>query len=110
MRVYDVEVLLDGETHIIPIDEELTLLEGIEEYGKEVLYSCRAGVCITCAAKLLSGEVDPGFASITDELKDEGYVLACSAYPRSEGIKLEMNHFDDAYNKQYGRYEAGTAK
>lgn len=110
MRVYDVEVHLKGEKHIIPIDEELTLLEGIEEYGKEVKYSCRAGVCVTCAAKLLSGEVDPGFASITDELKDEGYVLACSAYPMSEGIVIEMDHFDDAYDKQYGQFEADTKK
>lgn len=105
MKVYDVEVLMEGKKHMIPIDEDLTLLEGIEEYGLEVLYSCRAGVCVTCAAKMLQGEIDPGFASITDDLKAEGYVLACSAYPRSEGIKLEMNHFDDAYEKQYGQYE-----
>lgn len=105
MKVYTVQIDMHGTKHDIPIDEELTLLEGIEEYGLEVLYSCRAGVCVTCAAKLLSGEIDPGFASITEELKDEGYVLTCSAYPRSEGIKLEMNHFDDAYEKQYGQFE-----
>lgn len=105
MRVYDVEVDMKGEKHNIPIDESFTLLEGIEEYGIEVLYSCRAGVCTTCAAKVLAGDIDLGSASITDELKDDGYVLTCVAYPRSEGIKLEMNHFDDAYEKQYGKYE-----
>lgn len=105
MKVYDVEIELYGEKHMIPIDEDLTLLEGIEEYGLSVLYSCRAGVCVTCAAKILAGEVDLGFASITDDLKEQGYVLTCSGYPRSEGIKLEMNHFDDAYEKQYGRFE-----
>lgn len=107
MRVYDVEIELYGEKHMIPIDEDMTLLEGIEEHGLSVLYSCRAGVCVTCAAKILAGEVDLGFASITDDLKDQGYVLTCSGYPRSEGIKLEMNHFDDAYEKQYGQYEQG---
>lgn len=105
MRVYDVEVEIEGETHNIPIDESFTLLEGIEEYGIEVLYSCRAGVCTTCAAKVLAGDIDLGSASMTDELKDDGYVLTCVAYPRSEGIKLEMNHFDDAYEKQYGQFE-----
>lgn len=108
MRVYDVEIDLYGEKHMIPIDEDMTLLEGIEEYGLEVLYSCRAGVCVTCAAKILAGKIDFGAASITDELKEQGYVLTCSGYPRSEGIKLEMNHFDDAYEKQYGQYEAGS--
>lgn len=105
MRSYDVEILLDGETHTIPIDEDLTLLEGIEEYGLEVLHSCRAGVCVTCAAKILSGEVDLGVASITEELKQQGYVLTCSGFPRSEGIRLEMNHFDDVYEQQYGQFE-----
>lgn len=110
MRVYDVEVNLNGETYNIPINEELTLLEGIEEFGLEVLYSCRAGVCVTCAAKVMSGEIDPGFASITQDLKDDGYVLTCSAYPRSEGIKLDMGHFDDAYERQYGQYEKEKEK
>lgn len=105
MREYDVEILLYGETHVIPIEEDVNLLQGIEEYGLEVLYSCRAGVCMTCAAKIVSGTVDLGFASMTDDLKEQGYVLTCSGYPRSEGIKLEMNHFDDAYEKQYGQFE-----
>lgn len=108
MRVYNVEVEMEGEKHNIPIDESFTILDGIEEYGLEVLYSCRAGVCTTCAAKVLAGEIDLGSASITDELKDDGYVLTCVAYPRSDGIKLEMNHFDDAYEKQYGRFEKNS--
>lgn len=105
MRTYDVEINLDGTIHNIPIDENQTFLEGIESVGLEVLHSCRAGVCVTCAAKLISGEIDPGFAAITDDLKDDGYVLTCSAFPRSDGIKLEMNQFDAAYKRQYGQYE-----
>lgn len=105
MRTYDVEISLDGTNYSIPIHEDQTFLEGIESVGLEVLHSCRAGVCVTCAAKLLSGDIDPGFAAITDELKDDGYVLTCSAYPRSDGIKLEMNQFDAAYKRQYGQYE-----
>lgn len=107
MREYDVEIDLLGEKYMIPIDENMTLLEGIENHGLEVLHSCRAGVCCTCAAKILAGEVDLGAASITDNLKDQGYVLTCSGFPRSEGIKLEMNHFDDVYEQQYGQFEAG---
>ena len=107
MKTYDVEISLDGERHLIPIDSSQTLLDGIEDYGLEVKYSCRAGVCTTCAAKVLKGEVDLGQAAISEELKEEGYVLTCSGFPRSEGIVLEMNHFDDAYEMQYGRFEKG---
>ena len=105
MRVYDVDIELYGEQYTVPIDEQLTILEGLEEYGLEVPYSCRAGVCITCAAKVLKGTIDPGEAAITDDLKEQGYILTCSAFPTSEGLKLELNHFEDAYDKQYGRFE-----
>ena len=107
MKTYDVEIELDGERHLIPIDEDQTLLEGIEDYGLEVKYSCRAGVCTTCAAKIMKGKVDLGSAAISNELKEEGYVLTCSGFPKSEGIFLEMNHFDDAYEMQYGQFEQG---
>lgn len=103
--MYDVQINLDGKDYTIPVDDDQTLLEGIEGFGLQVLHSCRAGVCVTCAAKILTGEVDPGFAAITDDLKADGYVLTCSAYPRSDNLKLEMNQFDAAYSRQYGMYE-----
>lgn len=105
MRVYDVEIDFHGETYMIPVDENQTLLEGIEAFGLTVPYSCRAGVCTTCAAKIMAGNVDLGDIAMMDDLKDEGYVLTCSGMPRSEGIKLEMEHFDDVYERQYGQYE-----
>lgn len=104
MKVYDVEIFLQGETHNIPIDENDTLLEGIEQFGLTVPYSCRAGVCMTCAAKIETGNVDLGEIAMMDSLKDEGYVLTCSGMPRGEGIKLTMEM--DVYEKQYGQYEA----
>ena len=106
MRTYDVEIDLEGERYVVPVDEDQTLLEGIEEYGLDVPYSCRAGVCITCAAKLLKGKVELSDAALADDLVDAGYVLTCSGYPKSDGILLEMGHFDDAYELQYGQFEA----
>jgi hypothetical protein len=39
------------------------------------------------------------------DIQDDGFVLACSAMPRSEGIYLELEAFDEVYNRQYGQYE-----
>lgn len=105
MTVYDVEINFHGTTHIIPVHENQTLLEGIESVGLEVPYSCRAGVCMTCAAKIVEGDVDLGEIAMMSDLKDQGYVLTCSGMPRSEGIKLEMNQFDVVYEQQYGQNE-----
>lgn len=105
MKEYVVGINLDGKDYDIPCDDDQTFLDAIEEYGLVVPYSCRAGVCMTCAAKIVRGEVDLGEAALGDEGKNEGFVLCCSGFPKSDGIYLEMNKFDDAYNMQYGQYE-----
>lgn len=105
MQVYDVEIEFHGERYMIPIHRDQTFLDGIEGFGLTVPYSCRAGVCMTCAAKVLDGEVELGEIAMMDDLKDAGYVLTCSAMPRSEGIKLAMEQFEDVYERQYGQYE-----
>jgi len=58
-----------------------------------------------CAAKLEAGKVDIGEAALADEVKSAGFVLTCSAFPRSDDIRLKMQEFDDAYDMQYGQYE-----
>ncbi|KAJ8903796.1 hypothetical protein NDN08_000329 [Rhodosorus marinus] len=104
-KSYDVEIELDGENYTIPVKSDETFLEAIENYGLTVDSSCRAGVCMTCAAKIQAGKVDVGEAALAEEVKESGYVLTCSAFPRSDGIKLKMQEFDDAYDMQYGQYE-----
>lgn len=105
MVVYNVEIQFHGTDYLIPIDEDQTLLEGIENCGLEVPYSCRAGVCTTCAAKIIEGDVDLGEIALMAGLKEDGYVLTCSGKPRGEGIKLIMDQFDEVYNQQYGKFE-----
>lgn len=61
------------------------LLETLEEHGVSLPYGCRYGGCISCAAKLLQGEVDQsaGVALNGRQIRD-GYVLLCVALPRSD--------------------------
>ena len=56
-----------------------TLLDLAESQGLEAAYSCRSGVCQTCAVSVLAGSVeytDPPAAP-----PPEGMALICSAYP-----------------------------
>jgi ferredoxin len=72
-----------GQTFAVRGDAPL--LETLEEHGVSLPYGCRYGGCISCAAKLLDGEVDQsaGVALNGRQLR-EGYVLLCVALPRTD--------------------------
>ncbi len=66
-------------------DGDKPLLDTLEEHGVSLPYGCRYGGCISCAAKLLDGEVDQseGVALNGRQMYD-GYVLLCVARPQSD--------------------------
>lgn len=55
-------------------------------------FACKGGVCGTCRARLVEGEVEltRSWALDADE-REAGYVLACQAHPRSERVVLDFD-------------------
>ena len=72
------------------------LLDTLEEHGVSLPYGCRYGGCISCAAKLLAGEVDQNASvALNRRQLGDGYVLLCVALPRSDctlEIGVESHH------------------
>ena len=59
--------------------------------GLRMKFSCFNGQCGTCKAKCVTGTVRMAVDNIlTQEDKDNGYVLPCVGYPVSEGVVLEV--------------------
>jgi len=100
---YTVEVRHQGTTQTITVPDNQTILEAAQAAGLDLPTSCGAGVCTTCAALVLEGEVEQSEGmGVGAELQAEGYALLCVAYPRSD-IKLETEKEDIVYKKQFGQ-------
>ncbi|GHC37007.1 2Fe-2S iron-sulfur cluster-binding protein [Streptomyces cinnamoneus] len=83
---------LDGRGGSWPVREGETLLETVLRNRADAPYACKGGVCGTCRAYLVSGEVrmDRNFALEQEEL-DAGYVLACQSHPVTEKVELDFD-------------------
>ena len=84
---------------VVEVDARRALLDSLGEAGVDLPYGCRYGGCITCAGKLLEGEVDQRAAvALNNRQLRAGYVLLCVARPLGDCV-LEVGV--DSHDKLY---------
>jgi ring-1,2-phenylacetyl-CoA epoxidase subunit PaaE len=71
---------------------QASILDAASSAGLEVPYSCTSGVCGTCRARLLEGEVrmERNFALDKQEVAN-GFVLTCQAHPLTARVVLSFD-------------------
>jgi ring-1,2-phenylacetyl-CoA epoxidase subunit PaaE len=88
-----IKIIRDGLSREIEFRTEYgNVLDASAAAGLEVPYSCKSGVCCTCRAKLLEGEVrmDRNFALEPHEVA-AGFVLTCQAHPLTERVVISFD-------------------
>ncbi|MGI5481783.1 2Fe-2S iron-sulfur cluster-binding protein [Streptomyces lavendofoliae] len=83
---------LDGRSGSWPVREGESLLETVLRGRSDAPYACKGGVCGTCRAFLVTGEVrmDRNYALESEET-DAGYVLACQSHPVTPEVELDFD-------------------
>ena len=80
-------VVLNGETRDLVVDRDTSLLETALQNSVDAPFACKAGVCSTCKAKVLEGDVEMlTNHALEDYEVDAGFVLTCQCYALSERV------------------------
>jgi ring-1,2-phenylacetyl-CoA epoxidase subunit PaaE len=87
-----VTLVIDGTRHGLTVAPGETIIEAGLRAGLDLPFSCRAGMCCTCRAKLLEGEVAmrENYGLEPWEVA-AGYVLTCQAEPRSAEVTVDYD-------------------
>ncbi len=85
-------IILDGAAHEIDVAPGQTVLEAARAANLDAPYSCTKGVCSTCRARIVKGEVEmaANYALEDYEVK-AGYVLSCQSRPISNTVVVDYD-------------------
>ena len=72
--------------------ESGSILDEALKRGADLPFACKGGVCCTCKAKLIEGEVtmDVNWGLEHEELA-MGYILTCQSHPVTETVKIDFD-------------------
>lgn len=88
-----VNIRLDGRSFDFNLAfNGVSILDAALQQGADLPYACKGGVCATCRAKLVSGEVemDVNYALEKEEI-EQGFILTCQSHPRSETVSVDFD-------------------
>jgi ferredoxin len=84
VAAYPVTFISGSREVQIEVGEDQYLLDAAVEAGMDLPYMCLQGWCTTCAGRVLEGQVNQSEARrLFPQDEAAGFVLLCSAYPRS---------------------------
>ncbi|MEO3776086.1 1,2-phenylacetyl-CoA epoxidase subunit PaaE [Micromonospora sp. B11E3] len=88
----EVTIVLDGRSSRFTMGREERVLDAALRVRGELPYACKGGVCSTCKAKVVDGEVTMArnYALEPDEVA-AGYVLTCQSSPVTDTLTVDYD-------------------
>jgi ring-1,2-phenylacetyl-CoA epoxidase subunit PaaE len=87
-----VTIVLDGRASSFDMRRDERVLDAALKIRSELPYACKGGVCSTCRAKVIDGQVEMArnYALEPDEVA-AGYVLTCQASPITDSVTIDYD-------------------
>ena len=93
-KTFQIEFTLDGQSNTVttPVNANESILNAALRVRPDVPFACAGGVCGTCRAKLVTGDVTmtENYALEPDEL-ERGYVLTCQSHPTTDKVVVDYD-------------------
>ena len=88
----EVVAILDGIRHRFTVPLGGHVVDAALAAGIRVPYSCKGGMCCTCRAKLVEGQVEMTLNySLEPWEMERGFILTCQAVPKSERLVVDYD-------------------
>lgn len=89
----EITITLDGNTFTFDhTSSDVPILDAAHKVGADLPFACKGGVCCTCKAKVLEGEVEMEVNyGLEPEEVEAGYVLTCQSHPKSDKVVLSFD-------------------
>ena len=91
-----------GNSHFL-VKSQCSILESLRSQGVDLPYGCQYGGCITCAAKLVTGDIDQrAQVALNNRQINDGYIVLCVARAKSDCvIEVGVESHDKLYRNPF---------
>jgi ring-1,2-phenylacetyl-CoA epoxidase subunit PaaE len=89
-----ITVKADGRSFdfTLPLNSDATILDAALKQGADLPFACKGGMCCTCKAKLLEGEVEMDVHwGLEHEEIEKGFILTCQSHPKTEKVVVDFD-------------------
>jgi ring-1,2-phenylacetyl-CoA epoxidase subunit PaaE len=90
----EITVKMDGRSFTFMLDyNSNNILDEALAQGADLPFACKGGVCTTCKARLVEGEIDMevNYGLEQEEVK-AGFILTCQSHPRSKKVVVDFDN------------------
>ena len=99
-----IKIKISNRDNIVyKVSGQMPLLQELRDQGVDLPYGCEYGGCITCAAKLIKGEIDQrSQVALNNRQINNGYIILCVAKPKTDcTIEIGVESHDKLYRNPF---------